>query len=338
MTDDESRTAAWAEVHDPATNAARLAEIAARHPEFAEAIAAHPNCYDGLRGWLAANAPTQPFVDRPASVPESAPDAAEPSRHTRRRWIIGGSIAAVVLVAAVGAAAAVISQQHRQTDGTEQAAPGGHGAVTPSSAATRMLAGPPIYVGDELDWFIPSDEQMRAVVPDLPDAAGITAASSGIGETEGAHAVPDRCTPLLFSDDSMITGVRTQQWGTAEDFAAASNVSQFPTAALADAYYHETVDAIAGCAKFDVVAGDGTVAGQSNFSFLTGSADDDLVVIEQKESGDYGFDMTRALAVEGNIVITYSVETGGDPQTLSAMAGEIVKAAHDRLVEEIGFR
>ena len=45
------RVAAWADVHDPATSGALLAEIAGQHPEFAAAIVAHPNCYPGLAAW-----------------------------------------------------------------------------------------------------------------------------------------------------------------------------------------------------------------------------------------------------------------------------------------------
>ncbi|GGH42208.1 variant leucine-rich repeat-containing protein [Microbacterium album] len=50
----DPRQAAWAEVHDPSTSASRLAEIAAAHPEFAAAIAAHPAAYPELRAWAHA--------------------------------------------------------------------------------------------------------------------------------------------------------------------------------------------------------------------------------------------------------------------------------------------
>lgn len=74
------RDAAWAALHDPETDAATLMEIAQRYPEFAEAIAAHPNCYDGLREWLAqqaaaaGDATAAPGTDAVAG----AADAAQP--------------------------------------------------------------------------------------------------------------------------------------------------------------------------------------------------------------------------------------------------------------------
>ena len=52
--DEDPRTAAWAELFDPATTGDRLAELAASHPEFAAQIAAHQNCYPELRAWAQA--------------------------------------------------------------------------------------------------------------------------------------------------------------------------------------------------------------------------------------------------------------------------------------------
>ncbi len=49
------RDEAWGEVHDPSTSSARLAQIAALHPEFASAIVAHPNCYPELAAWARAS-------------------------------------------------------------------------------------------------------------------------------------------------------------------------------------------------------------------------------------------------------------------------------------------
>ena len=87
------RDAAWAELHDPNTSSARLAEIGAGHPEFAAAIVAHPNCYPELAEWArrsgllgsatGTSAPTT--IDTAAEVSpvtaalhQSTPDAAQP--------------------------------------------------------------------------------------------------------------------------------------------------------------------------------------------------------------------------------------------------------------------
>jgi DNA-binding transcriptional MocR family regulator len=47
------RNAAWLAVNDPATPAARLAELVGEYPEFGATVAAHPQCYPELRQWIA---------------------------------------------------------------------------------------------------------------------------------------------------------------------------------------------------------------------------------------------------------------------------------------------
>lgn len=73
---DEARTAAWAEAHDPATTAGRLAEIACSYPEFAGALMTHPNVYPELAAWAvqaqAAAQPPRPEEDAPRVVDADA--------------------------------------------------------------------------------------------------------------------------------------------------------------------------------------------------------------------------------------------------------------------------
>lgn len=51
----DPRRGAWAALHDPRTDAVTLAAIAGAYPEFAEAIARHPNAYPALREWATAH-------------------------------------------------------------------------------------------------------------------------------------------------------------------------------------------------------------------------------------------------------------------------------------------
>ncbi|MCX6501576.1 MAG: hypothetical protein NT132_04070 [Microbacterium sp.] len=55
---DDDRTRAWTALFDPVTPPGTLAEIAASYPEFAPQIAAHPQCYPGLREWAQTQAAT----------------------------------------------------------------------------------------------------------------------------------------------------------------------------------------------------------------------------------------------------------------------------------------
>ncbi len=68
----------YAEVQDPNTSAARLAELAAAHPELGPWIAAHPNAYPELRQWIAtyaaaaAPATQAPTVETPVAQTPAA--------------------------------------------------------------------------------------------------------------------------------------------------------------------------------------------------------------------------------------------------------------------------
>lgn len=85
----DEREAAWRELHEPGTDAATLAQIAADFPEFAEKIAAHPNCYAELRVWATAAA---------SSAPSAPPD---PETGRRAVWFSGQR--RIVALATVGA-------------------------------------------------------------------------------------------------------------------------------------------------------------------------------------------------------------------------------------------
>ncbi|MBN9612505.1 MAG: hypothetical protein J0H64_03410, partial [Actinobacteria bacterium] len=98
MTELNIRESAWAELHDPRTGQDRLAQIAGAHPEFASAIAAHPNAYPALQEWAAGVQPAQSPLAA-AQLPIADPAVGAPAaehRDNSRTWLV-----ALVLFAAV---------------------------------------------------------------------------------------------------------------------------------------------------------------------------------------------------------------------------------------------
>lgn len=109
------------ELADPATSPERLAAIVYAHPEHCAEVAAHPNCYDGLRDWIAqyhgvsgfsADADANTNAARAdAAAPDAAVEAAvlveaaEPARPKpgprKRLLAIGAVVAPIITVAAV---------------------------------------------------------------------------------------------------------------------------------------------------------------------------------------------------------------------------------------------
>ena len=187
----DTRAAAWQAVHDPATTPDRLAAIAAAHPEFAAAIAAHPQAYPELREWAAAAQAAPPVVvarpvlppmpDVPAAVIASTPvvpaataaqtpgavigalPEAEPARRRTpsRRLVlglVGGGLAVVLVGAGVGGWALVAGMFG--------------GASSPQAAVEKALGAaangdPMALLGtlapSELDAFRPTVETLAAV-------------------------------------------------------------------------------------------------------------------------------------------------------------------------------
>jgi len=92
--DMDNREADWAALHDPNTNAATLAHIAARYPEFAEQIATHPNCYPALREWAQASSTPQQS--------ETAERAARRRTVSRRGVITAAAITGALAVTGAG--------------------------------------------------------------------------------------------------------------------------------------------------------------------------------------------------------------------------------------------
>ncbi|MEZ3160502.1 hypothetical protein AB1K54_08115 [Microbacterium sp. BWT-B31] len=156
MTGMSSREAAWHALHDPATDAATLAAIAQAHPEFADAVARHPNTYPELREWAlrAAAAPAAATAATPAAAAaaitgtKADPDAASRGAGSRRRILIGGAVLGGLLLlgGGVGIAVAVSSASgpasEPQTVGTPTPTPTHKAQVAPTPSATPTPSRP----------------------------------------------------------------------------------------------------------------------------------------------------------------------------------------------------
>lgn len=75
---DQQRGEAWAALHRPETSPETLAHIANEYPEFAAAIAAHPNTYPDLKVWAQSRAGQQAQQPRTYAAPTTTPGSARP--------------------------------------------------------------------------------------------------------------------------------------------------------------------------------------------------------------------------------------------------------------------
>ncbi len=318
----DGREQAWAAVHDPATDAAALAAIARRHPEFAEAIARHPNCYPELAAWAGAVTAGR---GGPAPAGRGVPKAAW--------WIAGAGSLAVILAGGVWAFAAL---------GGAPGEPGNRADDAPASASApageRTLAGPPVYVGDELAWLMLDDDGIRALFTGVGEIER-DAVFGGIGEREGAMTDPAVCDAWAFDAQWALVGVRSAGWtgGRATTF-------QFPTGAEAEEYFASYADTAASCAQYTsgMFGSDPAATPYSSTTVEVVDQDDVSLTARVAETGDYGGESFVALRLEGNVVLSVHADvTSLADASGAAVADALAQAAttaRERLTEEIGYR
>jgi len=343
------RLEAWRLLHEPETDASTLASIAAEHPEFAEKIAAHPNCYEALASWArsateASSATPSPEVhgspaDQTSAVEsksadvrtEAPPQEAHGSRRHRQGMVIGA--AAIVGLLAVGGGVWALAAVNAGA-GTDPSGSMSAGSATASTAP--MLDGPPVYVGDELAWLLPDDAELRSLFPGIGTIMR-GAELSGIGETEGAHPVPEDCWVWYWGDDWAVTGMRTASWD-----AGVVSVRGFPTPAEAEAFFASHRDTIGVCADFAVADSTGTEFSRITVEPLAVPAEIvDLIAVHRVEPGEYGDDSLQLLSLTGNTVSQVRVaweETFRDVSTLADVMAATRDEAAAELVERIGIR
>lgn len=132
------------EARDPATTAERLAELAYAHPELGALIAQHPNCYEGLREWIAQYA-----------TPGPAPAQ---KRGLSKPWRIVTAVAAVAVPVITVASVAIplLASLGETESSAETVEVRGEPAASEEVEAEAEPIGEidPPHEGD-IDWLIP---------------------------------------------------------------------------------------------------------------------------------------------------------------------------------------
>lgn len=352
-----ARDAAWRAVHDPATPAERLFAIAQAYPEFGEAIARHPHCYPQLREWIAAYAAAAstaaapaattaaPATATPASTVAPARASSAPTRTPRggRVWlIVAASVVGLALMGG-GAAWALTALNAPPTDAGAAPSPGAVASPTPTFG-DRVLAGAPVYTGDELSWLLLDAAEAAAFFPDAASAeAGSTVFT--VGESEGAHTEPAECFDWIMRNEWPVVGTRSLSWSSpalGEYAGGWMYARQFPDGDYAAEEFARFAAAGGACASFEVRGADETVYGQHALT-VTAQNDAGLVVEHRSEDDWSGAGVqTRAVLVEGNVIVTLDVDHAEgdevDGAALLTALQERAAQARQNLTEEIGYR
>lgn len=358
MTD---RDASWAALHDPETSAEQLAAIAARHPEFAGQISVHPQCYPELRAWAeaqqAAAGVTPPQQDmsatkepEPLPAEPDSPTAKKPPRSRTALWITAAVAAGALALMGGGAWALLNAQPEPEVaaDGEPSASPSSEASpAEPREFGDRRLAGPPVYVGDELDWLVLDESELTPFFPAMFNVERGNELYT-IGEGEGAHTNIEACAPWLFPDVRPIVGVRSLEWASSssESFSDGGyRVLQFPTVEMAASYFSDFSESLDACGRYEVLGWDEMPQSVVELS-ATARSEEGFALKERREfvypGAESVDEFTMAKLVEGNVVIEVAARIvdgqGPDGEALLAAMSAQAEEARELLTAEIGYR
>lgn len=211
--------------------------------------------------------------------------------------------------------------------------------TAPETPAPEPYEGPLTFVGDELDWFLPSAEEIAATIP---GAAGIGEPAPSliqISDGFGAELDPEICVVFLSEASLGSIGARTITWtGSAGDTREGSfKVLQFADETQAQNRMDDYVEAAAACPEFIL---NGQASSYANTVIDEGDgvrAVAGALVLD--DGGEEAFRSYHGVASVGNVLVEFWHPFEGDATMDTAAAAQLLRdrahQASEQLVEEL---
>ena len=210
---------------------------------------------------------------------------------------------------------------------------------TPTASAPEPYAGPVHFVGDELDWFLLTPEEIAATIPGAGEISDPAPSLQQVSDGWGAVIDPEICTVLLFEASLGSIGARTVTWsGAAGDGRDGSlHALQFADEKQAQAKMDEYIAAAQACGQF-------TFDGHDS-SFAAAVVDEPegvrAIAAPLMIRGDQGEWVWTYFGISsvGNVIVEFWQPFTGDPSLDSDAAAQLLAeragAARERLVETL---
>ncbi|MFJ6534289.1 hypothetical protein [Microbacterium sp. NPDC091662] len=209
---------------------------------------------------------------------------------------------------------------------------------SPEASAPAPYDGPVVFVGDELDWFLPDSEEISGLLPDVGEVAAPTPSLIQISDGGGPDPVPAICSTFVYEPSLRSVGARSVTWTSSlpDERDGWLHVLQFADEAAAQALMDQYVDAAQQCAEF-------TYGGPSTFASTVRESDDGVRAVAGSLVVDDGFGGGNRLylgyATVGNVVVNFWQPFSGDGAFDSVQAAEFLRDkasdARKQLVEEL---
>lgn len=214
-------------------------------------------------------------------------------------------------------------------------------SAAPQTPAPEPYAGPLQFVGAELDWFLPTADEITATIPGVTDVGEPSASLVQISDGFGTQVAPELCVIFLTEASLGSIGARSIAWpGDADGERQGSfHVLQFADETQAQNRMDDYAAATAGCEQFTL---DGHA---STFASSVIDEGDGVRAIAGALVLDFGSNTgedTRSyygVASVGNVLVEFWHPFEGEPALDTAAAAQLLadraQDAADRLVDEL---
>lgn len=211
--------------------------------------------------------------------------------------------------------------------------------TAPETPAPEPYAGPLTFIGEELDWFLPTADEIAATVPGAADISEPSASLIQISDGFGVEVAPEVCFMFLTEASLGSIGSRTMTWpGSAGDTRQGSfHVLQFADETHAQNRMDDYAEAAAGCAEF-------TLNGQASSYANTVIDEGDGVravagALLLDHGGEEAYRSYYGVASVGNVLIEFWHPFDGEPTMDTAAAARLLsdraQQAAELLVDEL---
>lgn len=142
---------------------------------------------------------------------------------------------------------------------TPQASSSPSPSPSPSTASPEPYAGPIVFVGDELDAFALTPEEIMGIVPEATDVGDLSPVLEQVSDGGSLPADPPICDALYAEQSLGSVGARTVEWQVPTDPVNGSGrmtIMQFADEAQAQGRMDQLLQAAEQCAEF---AKEGTI-------------------------------------------------------------------------------
>lgn len=211
-------------------------------------------------------------------------------------------------------------------------------AAPETTSPPEPYAGPAIFVGEELEGFLFTADEIGSLLPGSTDIGEPSSVLEQISDGGGPAIVPEVCGALFAEQSLWSVGSRNVSWTTTadSDYRFGRMLAlQFADEAHAQARLDQLVDAAAQCASFDY-------NGPASFESVTPEASDNVralagtLTLPEIEGGWSTF---SAYAAVGNVLVQVSQSLDGearpDAEAVAEKLQERAEQARAALMEKL---